>query len=217
MTDRTTDIQLLHAAHAALVEYLDALTGTDAAEPALPSLLPGWSRGHVLTHIAGNARSFLRQLEGAERGEPAERYPGGDEFRNAEIERGKGRPWPELVDDVRTSAADLDAALVRHTRWEVPGLNADGSQLPTTEVPFRRLRETVVHHADVGDPGYTAADWPAEYVREELRRQEMTWNARRPMGTTGLPQLALAAPPVLRLQWLLGRAEIEGLAPAGVF
>jgi hypothetical protein len=37
------------------------------------------------------------------------------------------------------------------------------------------------------------------------------------MGTTGLPEAALKAPPVLRLQWLLGRAEIDDLGPAGVF
>jgi maleylpyruvate isomerase len=217
VTDRTTDIQRVHDAHAVLLAHLDAMTGTDAADPSAPSLLPGWTRGHLLTHIAGNARSFIRQLEGAESGVPAERYPGGDAFRDDEIARGAGRSWDELVADVRTSAEELDAALDRNLRWDVPGINTDGSELPTHEVPFRRVRETVVHHADLGDPGYTGEQWPAEYVREELRRQEMTWNARRPMGTTGLPEAALKAPPVLRLQWLLGRAEIDDLGPAGVF
>ena len=214
---RTTDIARVHDAHAVLLAHLDAMTGTDAADPSVPSLLPGWTRGHLLTHIAGNARSFIRQLEGAESGVSAERYPGGDAFRDDEIARGAGRSWEELVADVRTSAEELDAALDRHQRWDVPGINTDGSELPTHEVPFRRVRETVVHHADLGDPGYTAEQWPAEYVREELRRQEMTWNARRPMGATGLPDAALKASPVLRLRWLLGRAEIDGLGPAGVF
>ena len=217
VTDRTTDIRRLHDAHGALLIHLDAMTGSDAADPSAPTLLPGWTRGHLLTHLAGNARSFVRQLEGAESGHPAERYPGGDEFRDREIELGARRSWDELAADVRTSANDLDAALERHLRWDVPGINTDGSELATHEVPFRRLRETVVHHADLGDPGYTAADWPAEYVREELRRQEMAWNARRPMGATGLPGAALKASPVRRLQWLLGRAEIDGVGPAGVF
>lgn len=217
VTDRTDDIQRVHDAHAELVAHLDEMSGTGAADPAQPSLLPGWTRGHVLSHLAGNARSFVRQLAGAERGEPAERYPGGVEFRDAEIEQGANRSWDDLVEDVRSSAADLDSALDRHTRWDVPGIDADGGELPTSEVPFRRLRETVVHHADLGDAGYTADEWPADYVREELRRLEMIWNARRSMGTTGLPPLALAARPVRRLQWLLGRAEIEGLDPAGIF
>jgi maleylpyruvate isomerase len=45
---------------------------------------------------------------------------------------------------------------------------------------------------------------------------EMRWNARRPMGLTGLPPEALAVDPTTRLAWLFGRVEIEGLAPAGV-
>ena len=48
-------------------------------------------------------------------------------------------------------------------------------------------------------------------------RMEMRWNARRPMGLTGLPDEALRAPPPVRLAWLLGRTTIEGLEPAGVF
>ena len=47
---------------------------------------------------------------------------------------------------------------------------------------------------------------------------EMRWNARRPMGMTGLPaEAARQLPPHDRLAWLLGRVEIEGLEPAGIF
>jgi hypothetical protein len=59
-------------------------------------------------------------------------------------------------------------------------------------------------------------DWPSGYVREELRTLEMRWNARRPMGLTGLPERALQQPPHVRLAWLLGRTTIEGLDPAGI-
>ena len=211
------DLDRLRAAHGDLVQHLDALAGTPAADPSLPTALPGWTRGHLLTHISGNARSFLRQLAGAARGEPAERYPGGIDFRDREIVDGATRTWPELVDDQRSSSAELDAALAEHTRWDVPGINHDGSELATSDVPFRRWRETLVHHADLGDPGFTADDWPIEYVREELRRLTMLWDARRPMGATGLPHQALAAPETTRLLWLMGRADIEGLDPAGVF
>ena len=80
---------------------------------------------------------------------------------------------------------------------------------------FLRWREVEVHRADLG-LGYGPDDWPAEYVRTELVGLEMRWNARRPMGLTGLPPAALAAPEPHRLAWLLGRAEIDGLDPAGV-
>lgn len=211
------DLDRLRTAHAELVCHLEELTGTPAADPSTPTVLPGWTRGHLLTHISGNARSFLRQLAGAERGEPAERYPGGKESRNREIDEGALRTWATIVDDVRDTAGELDAALAVHTRWDVPGLGPDGSELPTTEVPFRRRRETLVHRADLGDPGFTAQDWPIEYVREELSRLTMRWDARRPMGATGLPREALEAPELTRLLWLMGRADIDGLDPAGIF
>jgi maleylpyruvate isomerase len=215
--DQSWPIAEVHAAHAALLDHLDSMHGTGAGDPSAPCALPDWTRGHLLTHIAGNARSFIRQLAGAERGESVERYPGGGAAREIEIEQGSTRTWSELVADVRDTAAELDDALARHTRWDVPGLNHDGTVSPTDEIPFRRLREVVVHHADLGDDGYRATDWPDRYVREELRRQEMVWNARLPMGATGLPRQALEAAPVLRLQWLLGRARIDGLEPAGIF
>jgi len=211
------DRERLRIAHADLVHHLEDLTATPAADPSVPTTLPGWSRGHLLTHISGNARSFLRQLAGAERGEPVERYPGGKDARNREIEEGALRTWAAVVDDVRESSQQLDVALAAHTRWDVPGIDHDGKELPTTEVPFRRWRETLVHHADLGDPGFTPDDWPIEYVREELRLLTMRWNARRPMGATGLPQQALRAPEITRLLWLMGRADVDGLAPAGIF
>ena len=71
-----------------------------------------------------------------------------------------------------------------------------------------------MHRVDLG-VGYEPADWPSAYVREELVRQEMRWNARRPMGLTGLPAEALRATPADRLAWLLDRGSIDGLEPAG--
>jgi hypothetical protein len=44
----------------------------------------------------------------------------------------------------------------------------------------------------------------------------MLWNSRQSMGLTGLPAPALAVDEHLRLAWLLGRADIEGLGPAGL-
>ena len=73
-----------------------------------------------------------------------------------------------------------------------------------------------LHHADLG-LGYTFDDMPAQYVRLELRRMEMLWRSRRPMGLTSLPPEAMAEPPARRLAWLLGRAAIDGLPPAGIY
>ena len=147
----------------------------------------------------------------------AAQYEGGVEGRNADIEAGSTRDWDSLVADVRSSAWRLDDVFATQDRWDLAMTNSAGEAVPHSELPSRRLREVVVHHADLGDDGYTPADWPSDYVREELRRMEMVYNARRPMGVTGLPEAALRATPIERLCWLLGRGEIAGLEPAGVF
>ena len=46
---------------------------------------------------------------------------------------------------------------------------------------------------------------------------EMLYSSRQPMGATGLPDAANKATPRQRLGWLLGRSDIEGLQPAGIF
>ena len=200
--------------HRGLMAMLDELG--EAVDPARPSLLPGWTVGHVLTHLARNADSMTRVLVAADRGDVVDRYAGGDAGRDAEIEAGWRRPAAELVADVRHSSERLEQQWVRQERWNGRSREAGGREIPITDLPFMRWREVEVHRADLG-LGFEPADWPAEYVREDLVRMEMRWNARRPMGLTGLPDEALRAPPHVRLAWLLGRTTIEGLEPAGVF
>ena len=84
-----------------------------------------------------------------------------------------------------------------------------------SDLPFIRWREVAVHHADMGI-GYSWADWDAEYVRLELGRLTMVWASRKPMGLTALPPDAIGVGPHHRVAWLLGRAEIDGLSPAGI-
>ncbi|MEP6892695.1 MAG: maleylpyruvate isomerase N-terminal domain-containing protein, partial [Gaiellaceae bacterium] len=59
------------AAHRAVIADIAALTEDQARQP---SLLPGWTIGHVLTHLARNADGFSRIVEGAERGEAVAMY-----------------------------------------------------------------------------------------------------------------------------------------------
>ena len=200
-------------AHRGLLASLDGLTDEVAAGP---SLLPGWSVGHVLTHIARNADSFVRLTTAATEGRVVPQYEGGMAARNAEIEAGAGRGAAALVADVRDSAAALDACwgTAPESVWAFAGETALGPAL-LSELPVRRWREVTVHRSDLG-LGSTTADWPNAYVRLDLPRLTMLWASRRPMGLTTLPPDALAATPQTRLAWLLGRATIDGLEPAGV-
>lgn len=200
------DVADVLASHAALVDHLCSL---DPVDPATPSLLPDWTIGHVLTHIARNADGVLCLL----RGEP--QYARGAESRDADIEAGSNREWPALVDDVERTCAAVDEAFGACDDW-TGTVSMLAGERAKAQVPFLRQREVEVHHADLG-LGHSFADMPARYLRQELRMMEMLWRANRPMGMTQLPDAALALPPPTRLAWMMGRTEIDGLAPANLF
>ena len=200
------------ASHRGLAEMLGQV---DVAVSA-PSLLPGWTVGHVLTHLARNADSIVRVLDAAEAGNAVDRYAGGLAGRNVEIDDGSARPAAEQVADVIATSGRLDAAWSRQTTWDGISREVDGREVTVGSLVFARWREVEVHRADLG-LGYGPPDWPGDYVREDLVTMEMRWNARRPMGLTGLPDTARQLPPHVRLAWLLGRVAVEGLEPAGIF
>ena len=77
------------AAHGRMLTSASRMTGGDCRGP---SLLPGWSRGHVLTHWAQNADGQSRMLLAAMRNKVAMQYPGGDARRDRDIETGADRP-----------------------------------------------------------------------------------------------------------------------------
>jgi hypothetical protein len=44
----------------------------------------------------------------------------------------------------------------------------------------------------------------------------MQWKSRGSMGMTDLPAAVLRLDPARRLAWLLGRLDVDGVAPAGM-
>jgi maleylpyruvate isomerase len=213
MNDLDRDRAGAAGAHLAVVDALQHLTDSEVTQP---SLLPGWTVGHVATHIARNAEGHKRMLDAAIRGEVGQMYPGGREQRNGDIEAGAQRPAAELAADVADSAAQLEAtwAAMPPEAWAGRGTLID-REVTMIDLPFIRWREVAVHHADLGI-GFSWSDWNVEYVRLELARMTMLWASRKPMGLTGLPPQALAVTPHRRVAWLLGRAQIDGLAAAGI-
>ena len=198
---------------------LDALLAERLAagsvDGSAPSRLPGWSVGHVLTHVARNADGIVRVLLASETGEVVERYPGGQATRDGDIEAGNARLAADLVGDVRATGDRLRETWSAQTRWDGRSREVRGVEIPVVDLPMVRWREVEVHTVDLG-LGVEAADWPSLFVRLELRAMEMRWRARRPMGMSGLPPEALVVDPRTRLAWLYGRTEISGLGPAGV-
>ena len=175
------------AAHAALGRVLDGLTDEQARSA---SLLPDWSVGHVLTHLARNADGMTAMLRAAARDEVAAQYPGGAEQRAADIDAGADRPADELVDDVIDSAAAFEraASSLDPRQWATGQGISFNATIPIADVVFRRRREVLVHTSDLGlATGDVWAAWPADFVRAELDRMTMLWRSRRPMGLVELP------------------------------
>jgi maleylpyruvate isomerase len=165
-----SDVALLIAgSREATGRLFPTLDGIDDQVAARPSLLPGWSVGHVLTHLARNADSFARILEGAAEGLELRQYAGGDVGRNQDIEQGAKRTAAELVEDVRSSAMSLEALWtdIPPVVWQRQGMRNNGAPLPCRLLPLARWREVEVHHVDLG-LCYGVSDWPAEFVSLDL-------------------------------------------------
>lgn len=166
--DTSRAVELCLSAHQRVLKTLADLDDDTVRQP---SLLPDWTVGHVVTHLARNADGHARRLEAALRGEDVKRYPGGEAQREREIEEGHARPAQVMVEDLRTSQERLEdvwrRCAERGWTFDVPDRDDDW---PLPDSPKRRLRETELHHSDMG-LGYTPQDWPAEYVAWELATQ----------------------------------------------
>lgn len=156
----------VRASHATLNDWVSRMT---QEQVSAPSLLPGWSRGHLLTHIARNADSVVRRLEGAVRNVVADQYVGGAQGRAREIEDGAARALSVLVSDVRTSSEAVDAAFETFPddAWDRLGRGVSGKQTPMHSLPLQRWREVEIHLLDL-DLGYRPADWPEPFVDAAL-------------------------------------------------
>jgi maleylpyruvate isomerase len=165
----------MDAAQRQLTEQIDQATQRllDTArvisEPDLraPSLLPGWTRAHVLAHLARGADAMRNLLVGARSGQDRPAYVS-VEARRADIEHGAGLPAKELMADLADSAMAWRtmARQLPDDRWQVPVLILDSARFPAAQLLIRRLVEVELHHCDLG-AGYGPADWPAAFADTE--------------------------------------------------
>jgi maleylpyruvate isomerase len=219
-----------------LLATADALTD---AQAAAPSRLPGWTRGHVLTHLARNADGFRNLLSWAATGNETPMYPS-EEARARGVEEGAGRSAAETTADVRVSAAALAAAAqdLPAPAWDAR-VARRGAMFPARGILPRRLAELEFHHVDL-DLGYRPADWPASFVAANLARVAGDFAGRadapaclaRPDGLdAGYPlgpdpaspdpasRVTVSGPPAALLAWLIGRdngARLEVTGAAAV-
>ncbi len=133
-----------------------------------PSLLPGWTRRHLLAHVAANADALCRLAHWARTGEERRMYASSGQ-RNAEIEVGAARPAGELRHWVTDSAVQLAEDLGRLTgqAWQTAVLTAQGRAVPAAEIPWLRAREVYVHAVDLA-AGTGFGDLPPDFLEALL-------------------------------------------------
>lgn len=192
-------------AHERLLDAIGRLTDEDVQRP---SLLPGWSVAHVLTHVARNADSHVRRAAAAGRGEMVDQYAGGYDGRNADIETGSARSAALLLEDVRRSAQAVDAAWrdLPADAWLVRSRDANGKERPLFELPARRWQEVEVHLVDL-DFGVSYREWSDDFVLEWLpRTRERMWA----QGSADAAGVRFDVP-ADELAWFYGRLRREDL------
>lgn len=213
-----------------LIESASALSDDQMREP---SLLPGWSRGHVLTHVARNGDSFVNLFTWAETGRETPQYPSA-EARGADIEAGAGRSAEELTSDLASSAKTFfaRARALPEQAWLAEVRPRRGLAHPAWFVLNRRLFEVEVHHADLG-LAYGPPNWPDWFVCDELYRVtgQYTQDPACPtavlndsnsgrqyfLRTSDASPTAVTGPGYALLAWLIGRENDGELTvdPAG--
>ncbi|UXY26885.1 maleylpyruvate isomerase family mycothiol-dependent enzyme [Streptomyces sp. HUAS TT20] len=159
---------------------LTAAAALDNASTAEPSRLPGWTRGHVLAHLARNADALVNVLEGRPM------YESG-EARDADIERDAPRALDVQLADLRESGARFQAAGAAPADWARTVELRNGVTDSASRVPFRRWVEVELHHVDLGI-GYELEDLPADFTQRET-----DFLAERFGGHPSVPSTALVA------------------------
>jgi len=229
-----TDISQSMASIAAATGRLLTVAGTlTDAEVAEPSLLPGWTRGHVLTHLARNADGLANLLRWAGTGIETPVYASA-QARAADIAAGAGRPAADLAADL-TSAADAFAARAAQLpddAWTTHVRLLTGPPFPASGVLQLRLSEVEIHHVDLA-AGYRPGDWPAGFVATALARAAGSFAGREDIPACVLSAAdtgasfrigragPVTAPTVVRgpaatvLAWLIGRDSGSSLQVTG--
>ncbi|MGW0839441.1 maleylpyruvate isomerase family mycothiol-dependent enzyme [Streptomyces sp. NPDC002787] len=144
------------------------LAGFDDTSYGAPSALPGWTRGHLVAHLAGNAEALGNLVHWARTGEPTPMYTSPGQ-RDADIEAGARLPGARLTARFEESARTLADAMAALTgeQWRAEVVTAQGRTVPASEIPWLRAREVLVHAVDL-DSGVRFADLPTDF-RAALR------------------------------------------------
>nr|WP_300047074.1 maleylpyruvate isomerase family mycothiol-dependent enzyme [uncultured Nocardioides sp.] len=182
---------------------LDRVVGLRVGDLSSPSLLPTWSRAHVVAHLASNAKALGNLVHWAATGVATPMYASLEQ-RRADIDHGAQASHEELLAQLRESAATLESAMDALTpvQWEQEVTTVQGRTVPASEIAWLRAREVCVHAVDL-DVGLSFDSMPDGFVAALI--DEIT-------GKRGLLALPDGSPADLAA-WLSGRPHSLVAAP----
>ena len=129
-----------------------------------PSLLPGWTRRHLIAHVGYNARAVARLVEWARTGVETPMYAS-DTQRGEEIAFGSTLPARALRHLVEHATVHLNVEWrdLDESGWKARVVTAQGRTVPARETAWMRAKEVWVHAVDL-DNGGSFLDFPAEMI-----------------------------------------------------
>jgi maleylpyruvate isomerase len=195
---------LLAAVAAATERVTEVVDRLSEADLRGPSRLPGWSRAHVVTHLARNADGLVNLLTWARTGVEHPMYASWAD-RNADIEHGAQRSAQVLRADLEAASQRFaaQAAELPEAAWSAELTNAQGKQISARVLPLFRLRELSVHLVDL-DAGAGFADLPDDLLEPLLEDA-----VRQYAGRDDVPavELVVDLPDGRQRSWRLTAAE----------
>ena len=155
------------SAEALVAKYARELSNEDVAAN---SLLPDWSRGHILTHLANNARGLSNLIEWALTGVQKDMYVS-TEQRAIDIETGAQRKGSEIISDFLEQSEIFAGNLERLVAGPILAQEVvigNGSRVHPHEITTLRERELLVHLVDLGLE-YKSTDWTFDFCIKTLK------------------------------------------------
>jgi maleylpyruvate isomerase len=199
--------------------FAKTLSELSEAQLREASLLPDWSRAHVVAHTSRNAQGLGRLATWALTGEETLMYPS-REFRNMQIEETVEFTDTQLRELFNSTAHDLEHRfddLDQANAWGNEIRNFQDQQVSADWVVWLRVREVWIHLIDLG-AGVTFDDLPDDLQTELLGDVASGMAARDELPSVrfsygdntwmfGEGNEVLEASPAALLGWLLGRPQ----------
>jgi len=214
----------LLVAHRGTAYFAQRLAELTDEELDRETLLPGWTRRHLVAHVGYNAAALCRLLDWAASGVETPMYAS-PEQRAREIEEGATLP-PAAIRNLFTHTAARLSERWRNlpaSAWQALVRTAQGRPVPASETVWMRTREVWIHAVDL-DNGGRFGDFPDAVLESLLADVVGQWRMRergagvrlciddRPtidVQESSPPTSQVSGTPAAVVRWATGRGAVD--------